>query len=144
MNCGAESGEGMSHSMNPARKSDPVRLPDTFGRRQAKASLPGPTSDFALGEQIWEVIVKGHGSVKAAAYSMGNTDPSLLRRQILDGTLPLKKLLEADPKALAAFGEFLREHFGHATKSKAQIAREKLPELLATILEAVAEAERRE
>lgn len=76
--------------------------------------------------------------MKAAAFQMGDTDPSLLRRQILDGTLPLRKLFEADPKALAAFGEFLVEQYGDAKKSKQEIAREKLPELLATIIDALA------
>lgn len=84
--------------------------------------------------------MKGHGSVKAAAFTMGNTDPSLLRRQVLDGTLPLKKLLEADPKALVTFGEFLIEHFGAKAKSRHDIAVEKVQELLAAILELRSEA----
>ena len=126
----------MSNSIAHARQSDPVRLPDKIGYQRVKS---GPTSDFTYGESIWEVLVKSHGSVKAAAFTMGNTDPSLLRRQILDGTLPLKKLFEADPKALAAFGEFLVEQFGDAKKSKQQIARERLPELFALMLEAIQE-----
>jgi hypothetical protein len=120
--------------------SEEVRPSDALRPKPAKATLQSPTHrTFTLGETIWEVLVKGHGSVKAAAFSMGDTDPSLLRRQILDGTLPLKKLFEADPKALAAFGEFLVEHYGHAKKSKKQIARERLPELFAALLEAIEE-----
>lgn len=126
--------------------SEEVRTSDGFGRRQAKASLKSPiqspTSDFTLGPVIWEVLVKEHGSVKATAFAMGDTDPSLLRRQIIDGTLPLKKLLEADPKALAAFGEFLVEQYGQSRKSKQQIAREKLPELIAALIEAVTPEEK--
>ena len=83
--------------------------------------------------------MSGHGSVKATAITMGNRDRSLLRREVLDGSLTLKQLLEADPRALAALGEFLIDTFGESQKSKAQIARERLPELLATILEAVSE-----
>jgi len=113
-------------------------MPDKIGGRTAKAGLHRTPSDFTLGEAIWEVLVRGHGSVKAAAFTMGNTDPSLLRRQVLDGTLTLKKLFEADPKALASFGEFLVEHFGHTKKSKREIAREKLPELLALVFDALA------
>lgn len=124
----------MPHSVQRAHASDPVRLPDKIGYQRVK---PSPTSDFTYGEAIWEVIVKSHGSVKSAAFTMGNTDPSLLRRQILDGTLPLKKLFEADPKALATFGEFLQQHFGDAKKTRQEIAREKLPELFAAILDAI-------
>lgn len=112
---------------------------DSVGLKPAKAHLKSPASDFTYGGAIWGVLVNAHGSVKEAAFAMGNTDPSLLRRQILDGTLPLKKLFEAEPKALAAFGDFLTEHFGDTQKSKQQIAREKLPELLALILDAVTE-----
>lgn len=130
----------MSSSVAARRTSEQDRLPDKVGCLPAKANLPGPTDrTFALGATIWEVLVKGHGSVKAAAFTMGQTDPSLLRRQVLDGTLPLKKLLEADAKALVTFGEFLVEHYGEASKSKAQLAREKLPELLATLLDLVEE-----
>lgn len=121
--------------------SEEVRTSDTFRPTPAKATLKSPTSDsgktFELGPAIWEVLVKEHGSVKAAAHTMGDTDPSLLRRQIVDGTLPLKKLFEADPKALAAFGEFLVEHYGDAKKSRQEIAREKLPELFAAIIDAI-------
>lgn len=82
--------------------------------------------------------MSGHGSVKAAAFTMGNTDPSQLRREVLDGTLPLKKLLEADPRALAAFGEFLTAHFGDDKKSPQQITRERIAELLALLYDALA------
>lgn len=126
-----------------AHRSEPVLPSAGLGRRTVKAHLKGPmvgpTQISMRGPAIWEVLVRAHGSVKAMAFTMGNTDPSLLRRQVLDGTLPLKKLLEADPRALAAFGEFLVEHYGHTQKSKQQIAREKLPELLALFLDAVSE-----
>ena len=131
----------MGQTVTASRRSDQNLLPDRAGPSRVKAHLGSPTvRTFDLGNAIWEVLVKGHGSVKAAAFTMGQTDPSLLRRQVLDGTLPLKKLMEADPRALVTFGEFLVEHFGEKSKSKAQLAREKLPELLATILDIVDEA----
>lgn len=127
----------MPRIMANGLQSDPVLMPDKIGRRsQAKASF-SPTSDFPFGPVIWEVLVKEHGSVKAAAFTMGDTDPSLLRRQILDGTLPIKKLFEADPRALAAFGDFLVEQFGDSKKTKQELAREKLPELLAAFMDAL-------
>lgn len=103
----------------------------------AKAGLKRPTSDFRFGNAIWEVLVKEHGSVKAAAFTMGDTDPSLLRRQVLDGTLPIRKLFEAEPRALAGLGQFLVETFGDSKKTKSELARERLPELFAAFLEAV-------
>lgn len=132
-------GNSMAASIPQRRQSEEVRTSDRIGLRPAKAHLKSPTSDFTQGNAIWDVLVKAHGSVNAAAITMGNTDPSLLRRQVLDGTLPIKKLFEADPKALAAFGEFLVEQFGDSRKSKAQIAREKIPALLAAFLEAVSD-----
>ena len=121
------------------RQSEEVRTSDRIGLKPAKAHLKRPTSDFTSGPALWEVLVTAHGSVNAAAITMGNTDPSLLRRQVLDGTLPIKKLFEADDRALAAFGEFLVERFGDARKSKAQIAREQLPAMFAKFLEAITE-----
>lgn len=112
----------------------------------AKAGLrprtPEPEPEavsFTYGESIWEVLVKGHGSVKATAITMGNRDRSLLRREVLDGSLTLAQLMQADPKALAAFGEFLMDTFGDSKKCKAQIARERLPEMFALILDAITE-----
>lgn len=134
----------MAASLPQPRRSEEVRTSDQIGpkrRTPAHAGLKGPTSDFQQGQAIWNVLVKGHGSVNAAAITMGNTDPSLLRRQVLDGTLPIKKLFEADDRALADFGEFLTEHFGKSRKTKGQIAREKLPELLAAFLDIANEKE---
>lgn len=108
---------------------------DRGGLKPAKATLP-TKDEFEHGDAIWEVLVKEHDSVKAMAYQMGPIDRSLLRRRIQDGSLTIKELFKADPKALAAFGDFLKEHYGETKKSKQEIARERLPELLATFLDA--------
>lgn len=122
--------------------SEPVRSSESSRHRMAKAELDRPAvGPFVHGAAIWDALVRGHGSVKAAGITMGDTDPSQLKRQICEGTIRLKDLFQADDKALALFGEFLVEQFGESKKSKAQIAREKLPEMLATIIEALAEAE---
>lgn len=133
----------MAPSVAARSASDPDRFPDKAGPSRAKAHLKGPTSDFRYGAALWDVLVAGHGSVKSAAITMGNTDPSLLRRQVLDGTLPIKKLFESDDKALADLGEFLVETFGKARKSKAQIAREKLPEMFAAFIAAISEGDQK-
>jgi hypothetical protein len=140
----------MPQTVAKAAQSEPVLMPEKAGPANMKAVLPnpmqGPTSDsshkpYTHGPAIWDLLVAAHGSVKATAFTMSNTDPSLLRRQILDGTLPLKKLLEADPRALAAFGAYLVEQFNGATKSKREIALERIPELLAAFLDAVSDRE---
>lgn len=127
----------MGASVARQASSVPVRSSDADRHRMAKAHLDRPTSDFSYGAAIWDVLWKGHGSVKAAGITMGNTDPSQLKRQICDGTIRLKDLFGADDKALALLGQFLLDNFGDATKSKAQVAREKIPELLAAILDLV-------
>src|SRR5688572_12404521 len=131
----------MPSTLANARQSHLVPELDKVGPRRAAAAGMHPMngSTFALGEVIWEVLVKGHGSVKETAYQMGDTDRSLLRRRVLDGTLELRDLFTADPKALAAFGEFLIDQYGDSKKTKQQIAREKLPELLAAFVDAFSE-----
>lgn len=85
---------------------------------------------------IWEAVVRGHGSVKTTAFTMGDTDPSLLRRQVTDGTIRLREFFEADENALCEFAEYVLETFQPARKTKKQIARERLPELVALMLDA--------
>lgn len=85
----------MSASLPASRRSEEVRTSDAIGLRPAKAQLKSPTSDFSHGSALWDVLIKEHGSVNAAAITMGNTDPSFLRRQVLDGTLPIKKLVRS-------------------------------------------------
>jgi hypothetical protein len=124
----------------PQRRSSP-EVPDwtTVGRKPAKAGLPEKPA-FEFGAKLWDVLVHGHGGAKEAAYTMG-IDRSLLRRKTIDGSLTLEELLQSKPEALVAVGEFFCETFGEKTKSRAQIARAKIPELLAAILDAVSEGE---
>lgn len=113
------------------------------GRRPAKAGLPEKAPEkapFEFGAKLWDVLVHAHGGAKEAAFVM-EIDRSLLRRKTLDGSLTLEELLRAKPEALVAVGECLAETFGEKTKSRAQIARAKIPELLAAILDAVSEGE---
>ncbi len=132
----------MSASFPQRAQSEEVQTSDRIGpsrRQPAKAHLKSRKSDFRYGHALWDLLTQAHGSVNATAITMDNTDPSLLRRQILDGTLPIKKLFQADHKALAAFGEFLVDTFGSTRKSKAELALEKLPELLAAFLDIAAD-----
>lgn len=139
----------MPQTMTGAVRSQEVRTQDSPRPQAAKASLRGSDavrespmmSDFGPGRTIWEVLVKGHGSANATAITMGNTDPSLLRRQVTEGTIQLRKFFEADEAALCEFAEYVLETFQPARKSKKQIARERLPELLTLMLDAVTEDE---
>lgn len=131
----------MSSSFANRARSEEVLLSDSPRPSPAKAHLKSPSeSDFGLGPMVWEVIVRGHGSVKATASTMGNTDPSLLRRQIVDGTIQLRRLFEADEAALCEFAEYVLETFKPARKSKKQIAREQLPHLLSLMMTALEDA----
>lgn len=130
----------MAATVTNAVQSKEVRFPDKVGRSPAKAHLKGPSaSDFGHGQRIWEAIVRGHGSVKAAAFTMGQRDESQIRRQVMDGTIRLREFFEADENALCEFAEYVLATFQPARKSKRQIARERLPELVQLVLEATNE-----
>lgn len=127
----------MGASVTNPQRSREVRLPDRIGY-QPVAKSP-VQSDFGFGPRIWDAVVRGHGSVKATAYTMGQKDESLIRRQITDGTIRLREFFEADEAALCEFAEYVLETFKPARKSKKQIAREQIPQLLALMLGALEE-----
>lgn len=139
----------MGTTVNALRQSQEVRSPDSIRRRPAKAELKksdavgsGPMeSEFGLGPTIWDAIVRGHGSVKAAAFTMGKKDESQLKRQITNGTIRLKEFMQADQDALCEFAEWLLDTFKPARQSKRQQAIARLPELLALMLAVVTEGE---
>ena len=83
-----------------------------------------------MGGYIEAALVKVYGSKKAAAIEL-QKDRSQLRRQLEMGTLMIREL--SDAAVLAALGEILCDEFGAVRKSKKQIARERLPELLGGI-----------
>lgn len=123
----------------PQRRLSP-EVPDwsAVGRKPAKAGLPEkPASEF--GVKLWDVLVHAHGGAKEAAYTMG-IDRSLLRRKVLDLSLTLEELLTAKPEALAEVGELFADTFGDRTKSRTDLAREKLKDALLAILDLTAEA----
>lgn len=62
-----------------------------------------------MGEVVWNAIERHYGSVKAAAISL-DADPSLLRREILDGKFA-RFDAKADDEAKAAVAEALRDAF---------------------------------
>jgi len=115
-------------------------MPERIGHGKRAELPPSPTeSDFGHGPQIWDAIVRGHGSVKAAAFTMGQKDASQIRRQVTTGTIPLREFMEADETALCEFADYVLETFQPARKSKQQIALETLPEMMRVIIEALTE-----
>lgn len=67
----------MRHSFNEAEPSDPVRMPDSYR----------PSSDqigLGFAAVVKTAVLAHYGSVKAAAISLGNVDPSLMQREFND------------------------------------------------------------
>jgi hypothetical protein len=123
-----------------ATTSEEVRFPDRIGRGQKVESLKRPTeSDFGHGPRIWDAVVRGHGSVKATAFTMGEKDESLIRRQITEGTIRLREFFDADEAALCEFAEYVLDTFKPARKSKREIALEQLPRMMQLFLDAATE-----
>ncbi len=90
------------------------------------------TSRSGLGACADAALELVHGSKKAAAIAL-QIDRSQLRRQLEIGTLMLREL--DDPDVLAALGEMLLEQYGPARKTKKQLARERLPDMIASLLD---------
>lgn len=87
-----------------------------------------------LGKAVKRACVLAHGSGMAWAIEVG-VDQSQLNRQCERGTLDLRGMASAGETALAQLGRELQQEFGGAMKSKKQIAREVLPQMMQTILD---------
>jgi hypothetical protein len=87
--------------LHPTFQSDSVRTSDGLG----------------LGDVIRDAVLKHYGSVKAAAISLGNVDPSLMQREFEAGKFG--RLNEADAAAKAAISEALYQVFGRLEDPKA-------------------------
>ncbi len=137
----------MSRSLPNPTSSQEVRSYEGIRPKAVKAGLRQSDalgshrtgSDFRHGPKIWDALVRGHGSVNATAITMGQTDPTQLKREVTLGTIRLKKFFEADEAALCEFAEYVLDTFQPARKSAKQIAKERLPELLGLMLAALEE-----
>ena len=121
----------MSNTVPNARRSDPVGSLDRIRLRQAKAGLAsdlvGPVSDAigpdrteSLGDVVKRAVLAHYGSVKEAAYGLGQVDPSLMMREFDAGKL---SRLDVDTAAKAAVACALFREFG-ACDPKSVILRE--------------------
>lgn len=110
--------------MGGARRSDPVGSLENSGPGQAKAGLRtdqtrpapdpfGPT----FGATMKDAVIAHYGSVKEAAYALGQVDPSLLMRELGDGKFG-RFDKHADEGAKAAVVGVLNEAFGKLSTPK--------------------------
>lgn len=115
--------------MRQETSSVPVRTLDNIRPTQAKAGLhpthPSdvvrPSDGIGLSDVIRDAVVKHYGSVKAAAISLGNVDPSLMQREFDAGKFA--RLNEADADAKAAVADALYQVFGRLEDPKARVVR---------------------
>lgn len=132
----------MAPRLNSVHHSEEVRSYEGIRPKAAQAHLKSSDAvgsnrtdtEFRHGPKIWDAIVRGHGSVNAAAITIDNTDPTQLKREIESGNIRLKKFFQADESALCEFAEYVLDTFQPARKTPAELAMERLPELLACIL----------
>lgn len=122
----------MNSTVATARPSDPVRNLDTIRPTQARAVLRSDHIGLALGVVIKDAVVKHYGSVKAAAISLNNVDPSLMMRELEAGKIG--RLEQADDAAKAAIAAALFDAYGQLEDPKAR-ARRALREVEARIRE---------
>lgn len=131
----------MAATLPNAVQPKEVQALDRVRLSPAKASYDSPTPSIRstvldrLATAKKAALVAVHGSGKAAAIEIG-CDQSQMNRQLTIGTFDMRQEATAGEAYLAELGERLVEEFGTAKKSKKQIARERIPELLGLLLEA--------
>jgi len=150
----------MAHSITQRVRSEEVQSLGPARRTAAHAGLKNPTASVdgpgaslvsptpssqvqgdlidRLGRTVKAALIAVHGSGQAAAITIA-MDQSQMNRQLRIGTFDLRTSAAAGETFLAKLGEFLKEEFGTAHKTKKQLALERLPELLALMLAAVEE-----
>lgn len=131
----------MSRSIQNAVHSREVQTLNGVRLSPAKAQLDSPPEStpveggllHRLASIKESALLAAHGSQKAASIEIG-CDQSQLKRQMRIGTFDTRQEAAAGETYLATLGAMLVEEFGAARKSKKQIARERLPELLDIML----------
>lgn len=83
-----------------------------------KAGLASDQIGLTLGTVACDALIAYYGSVKAAALTLGNVDPSLMQREIKAGDLR-RFHKHADAGAIAALTQALGVAFGQLMTPKA-------------------------
>lgn len=97
----------MGNTMTATHRSDPVLSLDEIRPAMAKAVR---SSDRSFCRVMREAIIGYYGSVKAAAYALGQVDPSLMSREFADGKFG-RFDEHADAEAKGAVGAAIRLAF---------------------------------
>lgn len=71
----------MGASLSKAQPSDPVRSLDNLRPTPVKAGLRSDQIGLSFGASMKDAILAHYGSVKEAAYALGQVDPSLMMRE---------------------------------------------------------------
>lgn len=106
----------MPSSLRDPLRSDPLRTSELSRPDPAKAGLRDdrarPASDRTgptFNALIKTAVIQHYGSVKAAAISLGDVDPSLMQREFDDGKF--KRLETAERAAKACIARALYEEY---------------------------------
>lgn len=107
----------MNSTVSSARRSDPVGNLDAIRPTAAKAGLRSDGIGPSLTACVKDAVLRHYGSVKAAAFSLGEgakqhpLDPSLMMREFDAGKF--HRLEHADDEAKAAIARAMQEQFGN-------------------------------
>jgi hypothetical protein len=94
--------------------SPPVPSMDVGRPRMAHAVQRGPSDRLVWSAVLKDALDRHYGSLKAAAYAMGQYDPSQLTRDLETGKFKQERLELCDDAAKAAIASALYAAFGDA------------------------------
>lgn len=125
-----------SPSMAPSVCATRVKKLDAVCTAPVQATLDGqPLSTGGLTGTVSEVV-RRVVTQKVAAIELDKNEGQL-SRELRSGRLELRELDRLGPAFFAALGGALVDQFGASRKTRQQIARERIPELIDVILTAV-------
>jgi len=99
----------MAPIVKPAATSDPVPSLDIGRPVMAKAVPRGPSAGRAWSAAIKDALIRHYGSLQAAAFALGQYDPSQLSRDLTDGKFKLERLDCCDETAQAAISAIVAD-----------------------------------
>lgn len=127
----------MPSTMPNAAMTTPDRTLVTPRPKPVKASLPDNQTQRRLSSVVIDATRDTYGKQGAAAAELGK-DEGNFSRDIRAGRTTLRDLADLGTEFLAQLGASLTQEFGAAGKSKAELARERLPEIIRELLELTA------
>ena len=135
----------MDPTMANRDRSAQVRTLDDIRPKPAKAGLDRTTESEAVGSSddigpvIYAAVIRHFGSVKAAAISLGNLDPSLMKREFEAGRVGRLSGDDADRRACRAsvsralFDAFSDDDPASQTRRMLREARQRIDDALERI-----------